>query len=109
MIPHAPPMLFEVSGGNVTLPAEHPLCRDGAYTAAALVELAAQLAGRLVQDAPGHRGMLVEVEGCRLGRVAYAGEVLSTTVTATHRRGPLRRFRVVIGDVLDTGLTLRIA
>lgn len=110
MIPHAPPMRFELDGADVVLPAGHPLAPDGAFPALALIELAAQLAGRAAPAAPGHRGMLVEVEGATLLTAAVpAGTRLSPVVTLERSMGPLHRFHVLLPGVLATRLTLRIA
>lgn len=110
MIPHAPPMRFELDGADVVLPAHHPLAADGVYSALALVELAAQLAGRAAPAAPGHRGMLVEVEGAAvLAPGVPAGTRLTPVVTRERSMGPLHRFHVLLPGVLAARLTLRIA
>ncbi|MFZ5482493.1 MAG: hypothetical protein ACOZNI_37365 [Myxococcota bacterium] len=102
-------MRFPVApDGSVTLPASHPLLRDGRYAPAALVELAAQLAGRAVAAPAGHRGMLVEVQDCALLAPASPGERVDPVVTLEHRMGGLHRFRVVLAGHLDTRLTLRV-
>ena len=119
MIPHGPPMRFSLIDGRVLLPSVHPLCADGVYPVAALIELAAQAAGLAIveeftPEAPRegerrHTGMLVEVEGCTFFRaVVPAGEVLVVTSTCERVYGPLRRYRVRIEGVLDVGLTLRV-
>lgn len=109
MIPHAPPALFPVDGARAVLPWGHPLATDGVFPALALVELAAQLAGRSAPAEPGHRGMLVEVEGLELHVDAVpAGGSLAYTVSLERSMGPLHRFRVVLDGVLETRLTLRI-
>lgn len=114
MIPHAPPIRFDVNDGDVILPLVHPLCVDGAYPAVALLELAAQLAGRAASlpgggAEPGHRGMLVEVDDCTILTPSVpAGSRLRAEVTLERRLGGLHRFRVTLDGVLSTGLTLRI-
>lgn len=110
MIPHAPPMLFEVEGGQVLLPKQHPLASNGRYPTAVLLELAAQLAGRAAVAQPGHRGMLVEVQDAHfLVAEVEGGTSYPIQVEALIQRGPLQRFRVQLPGVLDAGLTLRIA
>jgi hypothetical protein len=109
MIPHGAPMRFEPEAdGSVVLPASHPMMRGRAYPAAALVELAAQLAGRSVQAPAGHRGMLVEVQDCTLLGNAPPGARLVPEVTLDRAMGNLHRFRVVLPGVLDTRLTLMV-
>ncbi len=121
MIPHALPMRFSLIDGRVLLPAVHPLCADGIYPVAALIELAAQAAGLAIAEefmrearnagepSRRHAGMLVEVEGCTFFRaVVPAGEVLVVTPTCERVYGALRRYRVRIDGVLDAGLTVRV-
>jgi hypothetical protein len=110
VIPHGLPTRFDLDpDGAVTLPASHPLLRDGRYSPAALVELAAQLAGRQVRAAPGHRGMLVEVQDCALLGAASPGQRLVPVVALDRAMGELHRFHVVLPGVLDTRLTIRVA
>lgn len=110
MIPHAPPMRFDVDGDLVTLPAAHPMQVDGRYPTLGLLELVAQLAGRRAPAEPGHRGMLVEVEGVEVFVESVApGACLRAEVTLVRSFGPLHRFTVALEGVLTASLTLRIA
>lgn len=103
-------MLFEVEGGQVLLPTQHPLASNGRYPTAVLLELAAQLAGRAAVAEPGHRGMLVEVQDAHfLVAEVEGGTSYPYQVETLIQRGPLQRFRVRLPGVLDAGLTLRIA
>lgn len=110
MIPHTPPMRFEVEAdGSVVLPPVHPLAENGAYPTAALLELAAQLVGRLVQAPSGHGGMLVEVADCTLTqREVPAGTRVTAEVVVERGVGTLQRYHVRLGDILDARLTLLV-
>jgi hypothetical protein len=102
-------MLFAAQGDRVLLPDRHPLCVAGRYPAAALVELAAQLAGGQVDAPAGAPGVLVEVTDCALLGEARAGDVLLVRVLLERRQGPLWRFWVELSPALRTRLTLRIS
>lgn len=110
MIPHTPPMRFEVeTDGAVVLPGDHPLIEAGVYPSAALVELAAQLAGRLVDAPPGHGGLLVDVAACTLfvTQVPPGTRVLAV-VQIERGTGPLQRFHVALPGILEARLTLLV-
>jgi hypothetical protein len=110
VIPHTPPTRFDLDpDGAVVLPPTHPLLRDGRYSAAALVELAAQLAGRRVEAPAGHRGMLVEVQDCALLGPASPGDRLVPVVELERVMGAMHRFHVVLPRVLDTRLTIMVS
>lgn len=100
-------MLFPERDGVVEVPADHPLVREGHLGPFAAVELAAQAAGRAV-GAPGQRGMLVEVEGLRVGGRIPVGSRVVPAVTPGRRMGPLVRCHVEIPGVLGVTLTLRL-
>lgn len=104
-------MRFEVGqDGSVELPLEHPLAENGVYPTAALLELAAQLAGRLVQAAPGHGGMLVEVSNCTFAAAQVpAGTRVAAEVIVERGAGVLQRYHVRLPGILDAHLTLMIA
>lgn len=105
MIPHAPPMLFELEGDEVLLPANYPLCEDGVFPAISLLELAAQLAGRTLQS--GASGMLVDIADCTLLRPEVpAGERLRARVRALPGHGQLHRFQVELEGVLHARVSL---
>jgi len=107
MIPHQPPMRFEVEHG-VVLPLQHPLARDGGFLALDLIELAAQCAGRALTGE--HRsGMLVEVESAKvLSRWVPAGTWVEPQVTPVRQMAGLFRFFVVLPEILEVNLTLRV-
>lgn len=105
-------MRFEVDGAAVTLPHEHPLAVSGTYSPVALVELAAQLAGRSL-GGTGARGVLVEVDDCELGSASTGGERLVATVELIRAHGAFRRFRVALvgpdgSPRVSTSLTLKV-
>jgi predicted hotdog family 3-hydroxylacyl-ACP dehydratase len=103
-------MRFEVEGGLVQLPKQHPLATDGRYPTAALLELAAQMAGRVAVAQPGHRGMLVEVQDAHFHvQEVEGGKSYPVLVEPLIQRGPLQRFRVQLPGILEAGVTLRIA
>lgn len=113
-IPHGPPTRFELDpDGAVTLPATHPLAEGGSYPSAALVELAAQLVGRLIvaskDDHLPRGGVLVEVRELELwvDRVP-AGTRLVPEIVVERASPPLPRFQVRLPGVLRVGLSLMV-
>lgn len=102
-------MLFPVADGRVSLPLAHPLAVEGWFSPVALIECAAQLAGREVVAEPGHAGMLVEIGEfvAQVDRVA-AGESLAYRVTLERTMGPLWRFRVELVGILTVAVTIRV-
>lgn len=110
MIPHTPPTRFEVEpDGAVVLPVTHPLAIDGVYPSAALVELAAQLAGRHVAQDGARGGMLVDVRDLELAvATVAAGTRLQPEIVVERAAPPLPRFFVRLPGVLELRLTLMV-
>ncbi|MBK9366491.1 MAG: hypothetical protein IPO67_27495 [Deltaproteobacteria bacterium] len=111
-IPHTPPARFEVEeDGAVVLPMDHPLAHDGVYLSCALVELAAQLAGRALGSSTVARaGVLVEVRELRLAARAVAGGTrLLPELVIERAAPPLPRVFVRLPGVLEARLTLKVA
>ncbi len=102
-------MLFPVDGNTVWLPLEHPLADDGFYPCVALIECAAQLAGRAVTAPLGNAGMLVEV-GEFIAEVDAVAVGRTLTYVVSHERtmGQLWRFRVQLVGVLSVAVTIRV-
>jgi len=102
-------MRFEVEDNRVFLPVEHPVASGGSYTALALVECAAQLAGRRVEAVDDHVGMLVELTDLvPLADRVPGGRWVAFDVSVDRTMGPLWRFGVRIEGILEVGLTLRV-
>jgi hypothetical protein len=108
MLPHRPPTLFAVSpDGSVLLPETHPLATEGGYPSAALVELAAQLAGLQVQAPPGHGGMLVDVRDLLLEVPSVPpGTLLFPEIKVERATPPMPRIQVRLPGVLSVTLLL---
>lgn len=106
-IPHRPPTRFAIEpDGAVVLPSTHPLARDGVYPSAALVELAAQLAGRHVTGAA-RGGVLVEVRELALEVPSVAaGARLVPEIEVERATPPLPRISVRLPGVLSVKLGL---
>ncbi|MCK6521057.1 hypothetical protein L6R49_06390 [Myxococcota bacterium] len=111
-IPHTPPARFEVEeDGAVVLPMDHPLAHDGVYLSCALVELAAQLAGRALASSTAARaGVLVEVRELRLAaRTVAGGTRLVPELEVERAEPPLPRVFVRLPGVLEARLTLKVS
>lgn len=126
-IPHGAPVRFELAPGaapllgTVRLPETHPLRGPAGYPTLALVELAAQLAGRALSATleqtcdptrdPGPRaGMLVELDEVTLKRTLLpAATLVSYRITPGRSMGSLHRFFVEFQDLMTVSLTLRIS
>jgi hypothetical protein len=115
-IPHTPPARFEVEeDGAVVLPMDHPLAHDGVYLSCALVELAAQLAGRALEACLGsspvaRAGVLVEVRELRLAaRTVAGGARLLPELVIERAAPPLPRVSVRLPGVLEARLTLKVS
>lgn len=95
------------------LPTHHPLVTPQGYPALALVELAAQLAGRALaapaNDVHPLAGMLVELEHATVKQpLVPPCTLVPYRVTAGRSLGELHRFHVELQDILIVSLTLRI-
>lgn len=105
-------MLVEEADGALLLTATHPLAEGGRWPATALLEVAAQLAGRRLPGVDGAGGMLVEVGATTFPRPWVEPGPVTGDVEVEAVLGPLTRVHVrlhdAVGLVLDTHLTLRI-
>jgi predicted hotdog family 3-hydroxylacyl-ACP dehydratase len=112
-------MLFEVVDDRVTILANHPMVEGGAIASTALLELAAQIAGRAVEsvvesaveseEPAGRGGMLVEVDKCVLHTASVpVGTQIVCRARLLKRFAQLLRFEVQLEGVLSTELTIRL-